>query len=117
MAGGEELGSGQIPAVGVTGGEREREGEHEKVLGYLWVVLGRLGMAGAVLPTGGRAGGRRRTAGMGLRRAEEERVKLGRCGGGRGSCWCSQFGKEEGGGESSTVTRGHGGANGGGKRL
>jgi hypothetical protein len=35
MAGGEELGTGQIPAVGVAGGEGEREGEHEEVLGYL----------------------------------------------------------------------------------
>jgi hypothetical protein len=36
-------------------------------LGYLWVVLERLGVAGAVLPTGGRAGGRRRTAAVRFR--------------------------------------------------
>jgi hypothetical protein len=77
MAGGEELGAGQIPAVGVAGGEGKREGEHEGVLGYLWVVLGRLGMAGAVLPTGGRAGGRRRAAAEGFRRAEEEKGRAG----------------------------------------
>jgi hypothetical protein len=47
--------------------------------------LERLEVAGAVLPTGGRAGGRRRAAAVELRRAEEERVGLGRCGGGWGS--------------------------------
>jgi hypothetical protein len=49
-------------AVGVAGGEGKREGEHEEVLRYLWVVSGRLGMAGGELPTEGRTGGRRRTA-------------------------------------------------------
>jgi hypothetical protein len=62
MAGGEGFGSGQIPAVGVAGGEGKREGEHEEVLRYLWVVLGRLGVAGVGLPMEGRIGGRRRTA-------------------------------------------------------
>jgi hypothetical protein len=57
MAGGEGFGSGQIPAVGVTGGEGKREGEHEEVLRYLWVVLGRLGVAGVGLPTEDRTGG------------------------------------------------------------
>jgi hypothetical protein len=117
MAGGEELGAGQIPAVGVAGGEGEREGKHEGTSGYLWVVLGRLGMVGDELPTEGRAGGRRRTAGMGFRRAEEEKDWLGRCGGARGSCWCSWFGEEKSGGENSTATRAHGGINGGGKLL
>jgi hypothetical protein len=57
MAGGEELGSGQIPAVGVTGGEGEGEGEHEGTLGYLLVVLERLEVAGDELLTEDRAGG------------------------------------------------------------
>jgi hypothetical protein len=85
MAGGEEFGSGQIPAVGVAGDEGEGEGEHEETSGYLLVVLEGLKAAGAVLPTGGRAGGRSRATVMGFRRAEEEKVWLGRCGGGRGS--------------------------------
>jgi hypothetical protein len=85
MAGGKELGSGQIPAVGVAGGEGKEVGEHEEASGYLLVVLEGLEAAGAVLPTGGRAGGRRRTAAVRFQRAEEEKVWLGRCGGGR-SC-------------------------------
>jgi hypothetical protein len=85
MAGGEELRFGQILAVGVAGGEGEEEGEHEETSGYLLVVLEGLEAAGGVLPTGGRAGGRRRAVAMGFRCAEEERVRLGRCGGGRGS--------------------------------
>jgi hypothetical protein len=104
MAGGEELGSGQIPAVGIAGGEGEREGKHEGTSGYLLVVLERLEAAGVVLPTGGRAGGRRRTAAVGFRRAKEGRAGLGGCSGARGSCWCSRFGKEKSGGESSTAT-------------
>jgi hypothetical protein len=85
MAGGEELGSGQIPVVGVAGGEGEEEGEHEETSGYLLVVLEGLEAVGGVLPTEGRAGGRRSAAAMGFQRAEEERVRLGRCGGRRGS--------------------------------
>jgi hypothetical protein len=77
---GEELGAGQIPAVGVAGGEGKREGKHEEVLRYLRVVSGRLEAAGAVLPTGGRAGGRWRTAAVGLWRAGERTAGLGRCG-------------------------------------
>jgi hypothetical protein len=84
MAGGEELGSGQIPAVGVDGGEGEEEGEHEETSSYLLVVLKGLEAVGAVLPTEGRAGGRRRTAVMGLRRPGEEGAGLGRCGGEQG---------------------------------
>jgi hypothetical protein len=49
--------SGQIPAGDVAGGEGKREGEHEEILRYLWVVSGRLGTAGIGLPTVGRAGG------------------------------------------------------------
>jgi hypothetical protein len=60
-------------------------GEGKGVLSYLLVVLERLGVAGAVLPTGGRAGGWRRAAAVGLRRPGEEGVGLGRCGGERGS--------------------------------
>jgi hypothetical protein len=96
--------SGQIPAGEVAGGEGEKEGEHEEILGYLWVVLGRLGMVGDELPTEGRAGGRRRTVAGRFRRAEEERAGLGGCSGARGGCWCSWFGKEMSGGSSSTAT-------------
>jgi hypothetical protein len=72
--------SGQIPAGKVAGGEGKREGEHEDFLGYLWVVLGRLGVAGIGLPTEGRTGGRRRTAAGWSRRVEEGKNWLGRCG-------------------------------------
>jgi hypothetical protein len=54
--------SGQISAGDVAGGEGKKEGEHEEILCYLWVVSGRLGMAGGELPTEGRTGGRWRTA-------------------------------------------------------
>jgi hypothetical protein len=47
----------------------------------------------------------------------EEGVGLGRCGRERGSWWRYWFGKGEGGGESSTTDRAHGGVNGGGKLL
>jgi hypothetical protein len=85
MAGGEELGSGQIPAVGVAGGEGEGEGKHEGTSSYLLVVLEGLEVAGDELPTGGRTGGRICAAAVGLRRAGKKRAGLGRCGGGWGS--------------------------------
>jgi hypothetical protein len=58
MAGGEGLGSGQIPAMGVADGEEQGEGEHEGISGYPPVVLGGLETAGGGLSTGDRAGGR-----------------------------------------------------------
>jgi hypothetical protein len=69
---------------GVAGGEGKGKEEHEETSGYPPVVLGGLETAGGGLPAEGRAGGRRRTAVMGLRRAEEERVGLGGCSGARG---------------------------------
>jgi hypothetical protein len=59
MAGGGGLGSSQIPATGLAGGEGQGEGEHEGTLSYPPVVLEGLEVAGGRLPTGGRAGGRR----------------------------------------------------------
>jgi hypothetical protein len=85
MASGEELGSGQIPAVGVAGGEGEGEGEHKGTLGYLLVVLERLEVAGDELSTRGRAGGQRCAAAAVLRRAGEGKAELGSCSGERGS--------------------------------
>jgi hypothetical protein len=96
--------SGQIPAGEVAGGEGKREGEHEEVLGYLWVVLGRLGMAGIGLPTEGQTGGRWRTAAGSFRRAKEGRAGPGGCSGAQGSLRCGQFGEEKSGGTSSMVT-------------
>jgi hypothetical protein len=96
--------SGQIPAGEVAGDEGEREGEHEEVLGYLWVVLGRLGMAGIGLPTEGQNGSQWRTAAGSFRRAKEGRAGPGGCSGAQGSLRCGQFGEEKSGGTSSMVT-------------
>jgi hypothetical protein len=51
MAGGGELGSGQIPTTGLAGGEGQGEEKHEEISGYAPVVLGGLEMAGGRQPT------------------------------------------------------------------
>jgi hypothetical protein len=53
-----ELDSGQIPAMGFTGGEGQGEGEHEGSSGYTLVVLGELEVAVGGLSTRARDGGR-----------------------------------------------------------
>jgi hypothetical protein len=83
MAGGEGLGSGQIPATGFAGGEGQG-GEHEGISGYPPVVLGGLEVAGGGLSTGARDGGRREAAAAALRRPGEGGAGLERCSGGRG---------------------------------
>jgi hypothetical protein len=51
MAGGGELGSGQILATRLAGGEGQWEEKHEGTSGYAPVVLGGLEMAGGGRPT------------------------------------------------------------------
>jgi hypothetical protein len=102
--------SGQIPAGDVAGGEGKREGEHEEVLRYLWMVLEGIKAAGGVPPTEDRTGGRWRTAAGSFRRAKEGRAGPGGCSGAQGSLRCGQFREERSRGTSSTRDRAHGGA-------
>jgi hypothetical protein len=113
MAGGERFWSGQIPAGEGAGGEGKREGKHEEVLRYLWVVSGRLGMAGIGLSTVGQTGGQGCPAAGYFRWAKEGEGWLGRFCKARGSSRCGRFGEVKNGGGSSTATRAHGGGNGG----